>query len=280
MLVTVFAPDGLPEIVPGDDLAALMIDLFDGPSSLAENRLIEGDIVVVTSKIVSKAEGRVVVAADREAAISAETVRVVASRAHPGGVTRIVQNRQGLVMAAAGVDASNVEPGTVLLLPEDPDASAFVLASRLRRHFGARIGVLITDTAGRAWREGQIDLAIGAAGLRVIEDHRGGLDSFGQRMSVTQIAVADEIAGAAELVKGKVSGRPVAVLRGRADLVTADLSEPTGGSVLPVTAKALLRSPENDMFFQGAAEADEAGYRRGYTEGVAASTAGPVGDLP
>ncbi|HEY1106859.1 MAG TPA: coenzyme F420-0:L-glutamate ligase, partial [Agromyces sp.] len=145
--------DGLPEISTGDDLAALIA----GATELAD-----GDILVVTSKIVSKAEGRVVEASDREAAITAETVRVVASREFDGGITRIVENRQGIVGAAAGVDASNAPDGTVLLLPVDPDASARDLATGLRALTGARIGVILSDTLGRPWREGQTDIAIGA----------------------------------------------------------------------------------------------------------------------
>ena len=143
----VFGVPGLPEVREGDDIAGL----------IAGAGLRDGDIVVVTSKIVSKAEGRTLVADDREKAIDAETVRVVARR----GGTRIVQTRQGLVLAAAGVDASNTEPGTVLLLPVDSDASAGRIRARLRELTGVRVGVIVSDTLGRPWRLGLTDAAIG-----------------------------------------------------------------------------------------------------------------------
>ncbi len=223
---------GLPEIEPGADLAALIADAADD--------LRDGDIVVVTSKIVSKAEGRVV-HDDREAAIDAETVRVVARR----GDARIVETRQGLVLAAAGVDASNTPPGTVVLLPEDPDESARRLRKALRDRPGAAVGVIITDTLGRAWRIGQTDTAIGAAGVRPFVDYRGTEDSFGNSLEVTLDAVADEIAAAADLVKGKASGVPVAVVRGLAGLVTAGDGPGAG---------ALIRPPAEDLFRFGAAD--------------------------
>jgi coenzyme F420-0:L-glutamate ligase/coenzyme F420-1:gamma-L-glutamate ligase len=249
----VTAPDGFPEVAPGDDLVALVgdvlgrLDLGAGPTPLAD-----GDVVVVTSKVVSKAEGRVLAAADREQAITDETVRVVASREHPGGVTRIVENRLGLVMAAAGVDASNTPDGTVLLLPQDPDASARALRAGLAERFGVRLGVVVTDTAGRPWRQGQTDIAIGAAGVVVQEDLRGTVDSHGRRLDVTVAAVADEIAAAAELVKGKVAGRPVAVVRGLGHLVTAD--DGPG-------ARSLVRTGPDDMFRLGTAEAYAQGWK-------------------
>jgi coenzyme F420-0:L-glutamate ligase / coenzyme F420-1:gamma-L-glutamate ligase len=255
----VTAPDGIPEVAPGDDLVALLVPVLarlelgtQGPTALAD-----GDVVVVTSKIVSKAEGRVVAAADREQAITDETVRVVASREHPGGATRIVENRLGLVMAAAGVDASNTPEGTVLLLPVDPDASARALRAGLRERLGVRVGVVVTDTAGRPWRHGQTDLAIGAAGLTVLEDLRGGTDSYGRRLEVTMTAVADEIAAAAELVKGKVAGRPVAVVRGLAHLVTDD--DGPG-------ARSLVRRGSDDMFALGSAEAYAQGWKAATAE--------------
>src|SRR5690606_38549862 len=161
----------------------------------------------VASKVVSKAEGRVLAAADREAAITAETVRVVARRERPGGPPlRIVENRLGLVMAAAGVDASNTPAGTVLLLPEEPDASARALPAALAARFGVRLAVVVTDTAGRPWREGLVDVAIGAAGLRVLDDLRGRTDAHGRPLVATVTAVADEVAAASELVRGKVAG--------------------------------------------------------------------------
>ena len=159
--ITVTGVTGLPEVEAGADLARLIAD--------AAPDLADGDIVVVTSKIVSKAEGRVV-RSGREQAIDAETVRTVARR----GDTRIVETRQGLVLAAAGVDNSNTPPGTVVLLPEDPDGSARRLRKALRDRLGARVGVIVTDTLGRPWRAGQTDAAIGAAGVRPVLDHRAG----------------------------------------------------------------------------------------------------------
>jgi coenzyme F420-0:L-glutamate ligase / coenzyme F420-1:gamma-L-glutamate ligase len=241
--MTVWALDGLPEIAPGDDLARLIGD--------AAGVLEDGDILAVTSKIVSKAEGRIVAAADREDAITAETVRVVATR----GSTRIVQNAWGQVMAAAGVDSSNAADGTVLLLPADPDASARALCLALRERFGVRIGVVVTDTFGRPWREGQTDVAIGAAGVRVLDDLRGSRDAGGREMHVTQPAVGDEIAAAADLVKGKAAGTPVAVVRGLGRYVTDDLD--------PVGAQPLIRDAAHDMFRLGSTEAWDEGYRAG-----------------
>jgi coenzyme F420-0:L-glutamate ligase/coenzyme F420-1:gamma-L-glutamate ligase len=227
---------GIPEVAAGDDLAELVL------AAAGEGGLRDGDILLVTSKIVSKAEGRIVRADDREAAIDAETVRVVARR----GRTRIVENRQGLVMAAAGVDASNTPSGTVLLLPADPDASARALRKRLHELTGVRIAVVITDTFGRPWRNGLTDVAIGAAGLDVLEDHRGRSDSHGNELALTVTATADELASAADLVKGKTSGRPVAVVRGLGRLVT----EEDGPGVRP-----LIRSAAEDMFRLGTSEA-------------------------
>ena len=257
----VWALDGIPEVSPGDDL----VDLVERAVSASGRPLEPGDVVVVTSKIVSKAEGRVVSAQDREQAITDETVRVVASRVHPGGVTRIVENRLGLVMAAAGVDASNTPDGTVLLLPLDPDDSARRLRAGLAERLGAQVGVVVTDTAGRPWRAGQTDIAIGAAGVQVMEDLRGQTDAQGRELSVTVAAVADEIAAAAELVKGKTSGRPVAVVRGLAHL-TIDADGPG--------ARALVRLGPADMFAQGSAEAYEQGWK-GAVGGTAQAPAEP-----
>ncbi|MGW3269638.1 coenzyme F420-0:L-glutamate ligase [Streptomyces sp. NPDC001056] len=230
----VWAPAGFPEVQRGDDLAKLI--------AAAEPALADGDVVVVTSKIVSKAEGRVLRAADREAAIDAETVRVVARR----GTLRIVENRQGLVMAAAGVDASNTPAGTVLLLPEDPDASARTIRDGLRDVLGVEVGVIVSDTFGRPWRAGLTDVAIGAAGLRVLDDLRGGTDAYGNPLSATVVATADELAAAGDLVKGKAGGRPVAVVRGLSQVVDAD-----GGA----GARALVRAAADDMFRLGTSEA-------------------------
>lgn len=261
----VFAFGGVPEVQPGDDLGALIGDALAASGIGVE----AGDVLVVTSKIVSKAEGRRIAAADREDAITAETVRVVASRAHPGGVTRIVENRQGLVQAAAGVDASNTPEGTVLLLPVDPDASARALAAALRARFGVRLGVIVSDTLGRPWREGQIDQAIGAAGVRVLDDLRGSTDTFGQQLAVTQAAVGDELASAADLVKGKATGMPVALVRGFGHAVVDTLDTP---------ARALTRTGPTDMFRLGTDEALAEGRAAGYAEGYAAGLAAARSD--
>jgi coenzyme F420-0:L-glutamate ligase/coenzyme F420-1:gamma-L-glutamate ligase len=249
-MMSVWAVPGIPEIVAGDDLAVLIGDAIDA----AGEPLMDGDILAITSKIVSKAEGRQVIASDREDAITAETVRVVATRAHAKGVTRIVENRLGMVLAAAGVDSSNTPDGTILLLPIDPDFSALTLARALRDRFGVSLGILISDTLGRPWRQGQTDVAIGAAGLRVLDDLRGNLDAGGRRLDVTVAASADELAAAADLVKGKANGLPVAIVRGLAHLVT-ELDAPG--------ARELIRPAGEDMFRLGTNEAWDEGYRAG-----------------
>lgn len=258
-LLSAWAVDGIPEITEGDDLASLIGEAIERCGS-GSTALLDGDIVVVTSKIISKAEGRSVVARDREDAITAETVRVVATRAHGGGVTRIVENRLGIVGAAAGVDASNTPDGTVLLLPVDPDLSARDLCLAWRARFGVTIGVIVSDTLGRAWREGQTDVAIGAAGVRVVDDLRGSLDASGRQLDVTLAAVADEIAGLTDLVKGKASGLPVAVVRGLSRLVSG-LDAPG--------ARSLTRTGPTDMFRLGTDEAIKEGYAAGFAAGVA-----------
>ena len=261
---------GMPEIRAGDDLAALVAEYAD--------TLADGDIVVVSSKIVSKAEGQLVpagvVGSDaggepgtgesgtaesrtggnppgtvRTEVVRSEAVRVVAER----GPTQIVQTRHGFVMAAAGIDASNVTAGHLLLLPEDPDASARALRAGLAERLGVRLGVIVTDTFGRPWRLGQTDLAIGAAGVRVLDDHRGRRDAHGNELAVTAPAHADELAGAAELVKGKVAQVPVAVVRGLAGLVTSE----DGPGV-----RALVRPAEEDLFRLGAREAGREALRQ------------------
>jgi coenzyme F420-0:L-glutamate ligase / coenzyme F420-1:gamma-L-glutamate ligase len=233
--LTILPVSGLPEITPGADLAALIADAAAGGPGL-----VDGDIVVITSKIVSKAEDRVV-AGDRDEAIRAETVRIVARR----GPTTISQTRHGLVLAAAGVDESNTEPGTLVLLPIDPDGSAERLRKAIGERAGVRLGVVITDTMGRPWRAGQTDTAIGAAGITPLRDHRGEADTFGNLLEVTVAAVADEIAAAADLIKQKTTGIPVAVVRGLSDLVT-DSAGPG--------AAAIIRPAQEDMFRLGAAD--------------------------
>ncbi|MBV9098418.1 MAG: coenzyme F420-0:L-glutamate ligase, partial [Frankiaceae bacterium] len=231
---------GIPEIQAGDDLAAVIAEHADG--------LADGDIVVVTSKVVSKSEGRLVPGETRDAAIDAETVRVVARR----GTTRIVETRHGLVLAAAGVDASNVPAGTVALLPVDPDASAARLRAGLRELCAVDVGVVVTDTMGRPWRNGLVDVAIGAAGVAVLDDHRGRVDGHGHTLEMTVTALADEIAAAAELVKGKLGGVPVAVVRGLGHLVGSPAERATD----------LIRRPEDDLFRSGPREAVEAALAR------------------
>jgi coenzyme F420-0:L-glutamate ligase/coenzyme F420-1:gamma-L-glutamate ligase len=253
MMLTIFAIEGIPEIVSGDDLAEII-------GSLAAD-LEDGDILAVTSKIISKAEGRTILAADREQAITDETVRVVASRPYPGGVTRIVENHLGIIAAAAGVDASNTPHGTVLLLPVDPDASAARLRSTLEERFGIRLGVIVTDTLGRPWREGQTDAAIGASGVRLLDDLRGSLDMQGRRLDVTAPAAGDEIAAAADLVKRKSDGLPVAVVRGLEHLLDADAPG----------ARILLRTGDHDRFRLGTDEAHALGYEAGFAAGRAAA---------
>ncbi len=250
---------GIGEVRPGDDLA----EMIAGVAPWLE----DGDVLVVTSKIVSKSEGRLVELppagpardAARERVIASETARVVATR----GPTRIVQTRHGLVLASAGVDASNVDPSWLVLLPVDPDASARALRAELRERRGVDVAVIVTDTMGRPWRLGLVDVAIGVAGLDPLLDHRGQRDAYGNELHVTITAVADQLAAAAELAKGKLDGVPVAVVRGW-PLVSA-----TDGP----GARALVRSPELDMFRLGTAEARAEGHAAGLAEGHAAGLA-------
>lgn len=252
----VVAPDGVPTLTSGADVAAVLTPLLanliwpDGSVGVGA-----GDVVVISSKIVSKAEGRLARAADREQAIDGESVRLVATRAYEDGrpPLRIVENRQGVVMAAAGVDASNTHPGTVLLLPEDPDASARTIRRGLAARLGGvRPGVILTDSAGRPWRAGVTDFALGAAGIVGLDDLRGSLDDAGRPLETTVVAAADEIAAAADLLKRPTGGRPVAVVRGVAHLVT---HEDGPG------ARGLNRTGAEDMFALGSAEAWELGRR-------------------
>jgi coenzyme F420-0:L-glutamate ligase/coenzyme F420-1:gamma-L-glutamate ligase len=259
--LTAFGVAGIGEVSPGDDLGTLLADAI----AASGEQLRDGDVVVVSSKVVSKAEGRTMRATDRTDAVAAETVRVVAERVTPRGLTRIVEARSGPVLAAAGVDASNVAPGTVLLLPPEPDAAARALRARLRELTGATVGVVVSDTAGRAWRDGQTDIAIGAAGVAVVEDLRGSVDGHGQPLEVTVRALADELASLADLVKGKLTGRPVAVVRGLGELVT-----PADGP----GAAALLRRPGEDWFRYGHVEAVRAAL------GVPPRPGGPADGVP
>ncbi len=264
-MLMVWAVSGIGEISTGDDLAGIIGDRCDPVHPDFSGRaLADGDIIAITSKIVSKSEGRVRRAADREASITDETVRIVATRKHRGGTTRIVETALGLVMAAAGVDSSNTPEGTVLLLPVDPDTSARRIASELRERFGIALGVLISDTIGRPWRQGQTDIAIGAAGFRVLDDLRGSRDAGGRLLEVSVPAIADEIAGAADLVKGKSAGLPVAVVRGLGHFVQ-DLATPG--------ARSMIRPAEQDMFRLGSDEAFAAGVEVGRAECLCSESA-------
>jgi coenzyme F420-0:L-glutamate ligase len=235
---------GIGELRPGDDLAATIIE--HAPP------LQDGDVLVVTSKAVSKTEGRLVVLDDtdeqareaaRQQAIDAETVRVVATR----DTLRIVETRHGLVLAAAGVDASNVARNELALLPLNPDASAQLLRESIRERAGVDVGVVISDSMGRPWRAGITDTAIGVAGLTALTDARGHSDAYGNVLSVTQVAVADEVAAAGDLVKGKFGGVPVAVVRGMAR--DGKLDDDGQGS------RSLIRGSADDLFRLGTAEA-------------------------
>lgn len=251
--LTAIGLPGLPAIEPGVDLVPLIAQAADGIHWPDGTRgLADGDVLVVTSKVVAKAEGRVVQAASREEAITAESVRTLATKSTPRGTTRIVQTRHGLVMAAAGVDASNVDAGHVVLLPVDPDASARRLRAGLQAVHGCLLGVVVTDTMGRAWRNGLTDQAIGVAGLLPLEDYAGRSDGWGRPLEMTVVAIADELAAAADLVKGKVDGIPVAVVRGAAAWVRAE--DGPG-------AAALVRPAAEDLFWLGTAEAMAAGRR-------------------
>ncbi len=201
---------------------------------------------MVTSKIVSKSEGRVRTGVDRDDVIDDETVRVVSQWTTPRGRTVIAQTRHGFVMAAAGVDASNVANGSVVLLPEDPDGSARALRAGLRERFGVSVGVVLSDTAGRPWRDGVVDFAVGAAGVVARDDLRGRRDGYGNVLGVTVVALADELAAATELVRSKLAGVPVAVVRGLDHLVTA--GDGPGAGVL-------IRTADEDRFRLGTPEA-------------------------
>ncbi|KAA0928288.1 MULTISPECIES: coenzyme F420-0:L-glutamate ligase [Rhodococcus] len=236
---------GLPEFRPGDDLAATVADRAPW--------LRDGDILIVTSKIISKVEGRLVQAprdaderdAARRVLVEQEAVRIVARK----GRTLITENRLGIVQAASGIDGSNVDGGELALLPENPDASAAALRTALGALLGVTVAVVVTDTMGRAWRIGQTDAAIGAAGLGVVHAYAGAEDGQGNELVVTEVAIADELAAAGDLVKGKLGGVPIAVVRG--------LTPVDDGS----TAATLLRGGEDDLFWLGTAEALDRGRR-------------------
>lgn len=246
MTVRIFPVPDVPEVVEGDDLGRVIATALEDGGLTLEG----GDILVVASKIVAKALG-LRRQTSRDEAIAAETVRVVVERTAGDRVTRIVESAAGPVMAAAGVDESNLGPdGGVLLLPREPDAAAQDLLASLshwlRWPSDQPLGVIISDTAGRPWRGGVVDFALGSAGVQVLHDHRGGTDSDGRPLLVTTIAVADEIAAAADLVKGKTGHRPVAVLRGL-PWATTDPAAPGAGN--------LVRTGRGDWFRTGPVEA-------------------------
>jgi coenzyme F420-0:L-glutamate ligase/coenzyme F420-1:gamma-L-glutamate ligase len=248
--VTLTPLRGFPEVREGEDVAGLTLE------ALQHNgiELMDGDVLVVSSKVVSKAMGLRAPAAERAGVVLSQTVRVVAERMTPSGVARVVESAAGPVMAAAGVDASNTaDESIVLVLPDDPDA----VAAEIRRDVQAgwatlsgarvRVGLVLSDTAGRPWRIGQVDFALGAAGIHLVDDLRGSTDADGRILSVTERCVADEIAAAADLVKGKATGIPVAHIRGLGRYVQD--GEPTSG------ARDLVRTGPQDWFGYGAVEA-------------------------
>ncbi|MFY1636079.1 coenzyme F420-0:L-glutamate ligase [Solwaraspora sp. WMMB335] len=273
MRLEILPVTGIGEVAPGDDLADLI--------ARAAPWLHDGDVLVVTSKIVSKAEGRLVdlpvAEPDRtrryDEALAAETTAVVARR----GPTRIARTRHGFVMAAAGIDNSNVAADRLVLLPLDPDRSARELRRALRARLGVDVAVVVSDTMGRPWRNGLTDVALGAAGVPPLLDYRGQTDRYGNELRLTQMAVVDELAGAGELVKGKSEQVPVAVIRGypwrpgptTGAGETAQAGETTGAGPAAEAGgqsrlvgvpdgpgvRPLIRDLDQDMFTLGTAEA-------------------------
>ena len=222
---------GIGAVQPGDDVATLVLSALDGVP------VDDGNVLVVTHKIVSKAEGAVVeIEGDEETfrrnLIEGEAVSIVRRR----GDLIIAETKHGFICANAGVDRSNAEPGTMILLPEDPDRSAHRIRVRLERRFGVDLPVIISDTFGRPWRSGLTDIAIGVSGLDAIVDLRGTRDWVGRELEVTEIAVADELASAADLVMGKAAGIPAALIRG--------YDGPRGDG----RGQDLVRSPNDDLF--------------------------------
>ena len=234
MVLQIFAVDGIGEVVAHDDIAEIIVNSLEAP-------LMDGDVVVVTSKIVSKAAG-LATTRDREIVIAEETDRIVARR----GQTRIVRTRHGLTLAAAGIDASNIELGQIIPLPREPDRDARELRQRLQSLAQVDLAVIITDTAGRAWRIGQTDIAIGAAGIRPNLNFADVEDSYGNVLAVISPAIVDEIAGAADLVE-KLGGNPVVIVRG----IPAEWLLPEGDA----GASVLIRDEDGDLFGLGARDA-------------------------
>jgi coenzyme F420-0:L-glutamate ligase/coenzyme F420-1:gamma-L-glutamate ligase len=222
---------GVGVVSSGDDLAAVLAAALE-PLSPAL-----GDVIVITHKIVSKAEGAVVeIEGDEEkfrrSLIEAEAISIVRRR----GDLIIAETKHGFICANAGIDRSNAAPGTMVLLPDDPDRSAHRLRTRLERHFSVDLPVIISDTFGRSWRKGLTDVAIGVSGLEAILDLKGTTDWSGHELEVTEVAVADELAAAADLVMGKAAGIPAALIRG--------YEGPRGSG----RGRDLVRSPEEDLF--------------------------------
>ena len=231
MTLRVIPLTGIGVVVPGDEITDVLATALEQVAP--EN----GDVLVVTHKIVSKAEGRVVVVEGDEEGlkrrlVESEAVSIVRRR----GSLIIAETKHGFICANAGVDRSNAEPGTMILLPEDPDRSAHRIRVRLERRFRIDLPVIISDTFGRPWRRGLTDVAIGVSGLDAIVDLRGSRDWVGRELEVTEIAVADELASAADLVMGKAAGIPAALIRG--------YQGPRGEG----RGSDLVRSPEEDLF--------------------------------
>jgi coenzyme F420-0:L-glutamate ligase/coenzyme F420-1:gamma-L-glutamate ligase len=267
--ITITPLTGIPEVREGDDLA----DVLQLGLDHAGVRLAHGDVVVVSSKIASKALGLVTHDPDKERVVHGETEYVVAERSGGRHLTRIVRAKAGPIMAAAGVDGSNTgERGGWLLLPHDPDGICEQVHDALVARHGVRIGVVLSDTAGRPWRMGQVDFALGAHGLRVLDDLRGGSDADGKPLEVTTRALADEVAAAADLAKGKVSGVPAAVLRGLHDVLVAEPLESH------LRGRDLVRTGPGDWFGYGRVEAVRAalGVEPGSPEATAVGIA-PAG---
>jgi coenzyme F420-0:L-glutamate ligase/coenzyme F420-1:gamma-L-glutamate ligase len=210
--LTLWGVEGMGEIRPGDQLGELVADACSGPPN---GPLVDGDVLVVTQKVVSKAEGRLVAVdpddpLSHKAVVEQEAVRVLRRR----GDLVITETSHGFVCANSGVDLSNVERGQAALLPLDSDRSARRIRDIVRARLGVAVAVIVSDTFGRPWRKGLTDVAIGVAGIAAVVDLRGTPDALGRTMQVTEVAAADELASAAELVMGKSSGLPVAVVRG------------------------------------------------------------------
>jgi coenzyme F420-0:L-glutamate ligase/coenzyme F420-1:gamma-L-glutamate ligase len=232
--LTVLAVGGIAEVLPGADLGRLIADVL-APASPQGPQLLDGDVLVVTQKVVSKAEGRLVQLdhadpAAKAALVEQESVRILRRR----GDLIVSETRHGFVCANAGVDLSNVDDGTAALLPDDPDLSARRLRAALGHALGVDVGVIVSDTFGRAWRRGVTDVAIGCAGIAAVINLKGTRDAGGRELLATEVCVADEIAGAAELVMGKDRGIPVAIVRGvpvawmRPASVRAEIVRPPG----------------------------------------------------